>query len=344
MKKSLLVTGGAGYIGSHTVLDLLEQNYEVVIVDDLSNSSKKVIDTIKKISQKEDSLFFYQLDLKEYAKLEKVFEEHHFDGVIHFAGYKAVGESVMNPLMYYENNFFSTINLLKLMKKYKVFNFVFSSSATVYKNVPEMPFHEENPLGAANPYGRTKQFIEQILKDLSYSDDHWKIICLRYFNPLGADKSGDLGEDPNGVPNNLVPYIAQVAVGKLSHLNVFGTDYDTPDGTCIRDYVHVNDLAYGHRKALEFIFSQDKGLYEAINLGSGRGYSVFDILHSFEEVVGKAIPYKVTDRRPGDISRSLADISKADQLLGFKPRSDIKEMCQDTWRWQKKHPNGFSEE
>ncbi|CAI3482652.1 UDP-glucose 4-epimerase GalE [Enterococcus cecorum] len=343
MKKTLLVTGGAGYIGSHTVLELLDYGYEVVIIDDLSNSSEKAISTIKKLSKQSNNLYFYKIDLKDIVKLEKVFKNHIFDGVIHFAGYKAVGESVINPLVYYENNLFSTINILKLMKKYKVFNFVFSSSATVYENTNEMPFHEWNTLNASSPYGRTKQFIESILKDLFISNPTWKIICLRYFNPLGAHKSGDLGEDPNGIPNNLVPYITQVAVGKLPYLNVFGTDYNTPDGTCIRDYVHVNDLAYGHRKALEYIFRNNKGLYEAINLGSGIGYSVFDILHSFEDVIGKAIPYKVTNRRPGDIDISLADISKAYKLLNWKPRSDIKEMCQDTWKWQKKHPYGFSE-
>lgn len=263
--------------------------------------------------------------------------------MIHFAGYKAVGESVLNPLKYYENNLYSTINLLTLMKKYQVFNLVFSSSATVYETVAEMPFREDNPLNASSPYGRTKLFIERILMDLFLSDPNWKIICLRYFNPLGAHKSGDLGEDPNGIPNNLVPYITQVAVGKLPYLNVFGTDYNTPDGTCVRDYVHVMDLADGHQKALEYLFSSHEGLYEAINLGSGIGYSVFDILHHFEEVIGRSIPYKITDRRPGDIDVSLSDISKAARLLGWKPRSDLKEMCQDTWRWQKKHPNGFVE-
>ncbi|MCS4487478.1 UDP-glucose 4-epimerase GalE [Streptococcus sciuri] len=344
MKKTLLVTGGAGYIGSHTVLELLEHRYEVVIIDDLSNASEKVIGTIKKLSKQNDSLSFYKIDLKDITRVEKVFQKHRFDGVIHFAGYKAVGESVINPLMYYENNLFSTINLLKLMEKYKVFNFVFSSSATVYETISEMPFHEWNTLNASSPYGRTKQFIEMMLKDLFISNSNWKIVCLRYFNPLGAHESGDLGEDPNGIPNNLVPYITQVAVGKLPFLNIFGTDYNTPDGTCIRDYVHINDLAYGHRKALEYIFSNNKGLYEAINLGSGIGYSVFDILHHLEEVIGESIPYKVTDRRPGDIDKSLADISKAEELLGWKPRYDIMKMCQDTWRWQQKHPNGFNEE
>lgn len=267
--KSLLITGGAGYIGSHTVLDLLDNNYEVTIIDDLSNSKKKVIESIKQISKKSRNLHFYKIDLKNEEKLENVFKRHNFDGVIHFAGYKAVGESVVEPLKYYENNLLSTINILKLMKKYKVFNFVFSSSATVYESTPIMPFYETNPLKASNPYGRTKQYIEVLLNDLFISNSNWKIVCLRYFNPLGAHESGDLGEDPNGIPNNLVPYITQVAIGKLPYLNIFGVDYSTPDGTCIRDYVHVNDLAYGHRKALEYIFNTDEGLYEVINLGSG---------------------------------------------------------------------------
>ncbi|CEV49617.1 UDP-glucose 4-epimerase GalE [Streptococcus pneumoniae] len=341
--KSLLITGGAGYIGSHTVLDLLDNNYEVTIIDDLSNSKKKVIESIKQISKKSRNLHFYKIDLKNEEKLENVFKRHNFDGVIHFAGYKAVGESVVEPLKYYENNLLSTINILKLMKKYKVFNFVFSSSATVYESTPIMPFYETNPLKASNPYGRTKQYIEVLLNDLFISNSNWKIVCLRYFNPLGAHESGDLGEDPNGIPNNLVPYITQVAIGKLPYLNIFGVDYSTPDGTCIRDYVHVNDLAYGHRKALEYIFNTDEGLYEVINLGSGVGFSVFEILHSLESVIGSYISYKITSRRAGDMDVSIADISKAEELLGWKPRYDIMKMCQDTWKWQQKHPNGYDD-
>lgn len=326
------------------MLELLENDYEVVIIDDLSNASEKAVMTMKQLSKQSDRLHFYKMDLKNESQIETIFKKYRFDGVIHFAGYKAVGESVKNPLMYYENNLYSILTILKLMKKYKIFNLVFSSSATVYEATSDIPFHEDNPLNASNPYGRTKQFIERMLKDLFLSNANWRIICLRYFNPLGAHKSGDLGEDPNGIPNNLVPYITQVAVGKLPYLNVFGTDYPTPDGTCVRDYVHVMDLAYGHKKALEYIFSSQEGLYEAINLGSGIGYSVFDILQGFEEVTGQSIPYKITERRPGDIPISLSDISKAATLLDWKPRSDLKEMCQDTWRWQKNHPNGFGKE
>lgn len=336
--KTILIPGGAGYIGSHTAVDLLNSGYDVVIIDDYSNSSPRVINYIESITNKK--VKFYNFDIRNKAELREVFINHKIDGVINFAGFKAVGESVEKPLMYFDNNLFGMITLLEVMDEMEVYNLVFSSSATVY-GVPEsVPMNEDEPTGATNPYARTKLIIEQILQDLSHSSDKWNIISLRYFNPLGAHKSGDLGEDPNGIPNNLAPYITQVAIGKRSILNIFGTDYNTPDGTCIRDYVHINDLARGHRLALNKLLNQPIG-FQAINLGSGKGYSVFDILHAFEKVVGKKIPYKVTARRPGDIDESLASIEKAKTFLDWQPEFDIQEMCADSWNWQQKHPNGF---
>lgn len=336
--KKILVTGGAGYIGSHTIVDLLDNNYEVIVVDNFSNSSKKSIDAIEKISRKKVKV--YEVDIKDQVKLLEVFKNEHIDAVIHFASYKAVGESVENPLKYYENNLSGTINLLKAMKETGVRKLVFSSSATVYGAAKEMPVIEEAEIGATNPYGRSKLIIENMLEDLDVSNDGWNIIVLRYFNPLGAHPSGELGEQPNGIPQNLVPYILQVAVGQLEFVRVFGDDYDTPDGTGIRDYIHVMDLAEGHSRALDKLFNSPEG-YEVYNLGSEKGFSVLEMIQNFEKVIGKKIPYKVIDRRPGDIAVSYADASKANKKLKWKAKRDITQMCQDAWKWQSTHPHGF---
>lgn len=337
--KKILVPGGAGYIGSHTVLDLIEKGYEPIIVDDFSNSSKKVIKILKELSNKD--IQYYELDIRNKEGLRQIFEQHKISAVINFAGYKAVGESVYKPLMYYNNNLNGMITLLEVMNEYNVKNIVFSSSATVYGIPEKMPLVETDPTGATNPYGRTKLMIEEILKDLSVSDDEWKIIALRYFNPLGAHESGKIGENPNGIPNNLAPYITQVAVGKLEKLHVFGNDYNTHDGTCIRDYIHVKDLAEGHSAALKYMLEEDKRGFEAINLGTEKGYSVLEIVKSFEKAVGKAIPYVIDARRAGDIAESYANAEKARKLLGWKAKKGIEEMCRDSWNWQKNNPNGY---
>ena len=338
--KTVLVPGGAGYIGSHTVLDLIKKGFNPIIVDDFSNSRKKVITILEELSGTKIS--FYELDVKNKEGLRKIFSENKIDAVINFAGFKAVGESVEKPLMYYENNLFGMITLLEVMKEFDVKNIVFSSSATVYGIPEKMPLVEGDPMGATNPYGRTKLMIENILVDLAASDDTWNIIALRYFNPLGAHESGKIGEDPNGIPNNLAPYITQVAVGKLEKLHIFGNDYDTPDGTCIRDFVHVNDLAAGHSAAINYLFSGNIG-FEAINLGSEKGYSVLEILKNFEKAVGKTIPYVIDGRRAGDIAVSYADASKAKKLLNWEAKYTIEDMCRDSWNWQKKNPNGFED-
>lgn len=337
--KTILVTGGAGFIGSHTVVDLVQHGYKVVIVDNLSNSSAKSIKAIEDIVKSE--IDFFEADIRDKDKLSYIFSQYKFDGVINFAGYKAVGESVELPLKYYDNNIGGVVSLLEVMEEFGVKTFVFSSSATVYGIPEKIPLTEGDKTGAASPYGRTKLFIENILSDLALSNQNWRIISLRYFNPLGAHESGNLGEDPNGIPNNLAPYITQVAIGKLDRLNVFGNDYNTPDGTCIRDYVHINDLALGHRLAMEYMFKQNESVNEIINLGSGRGYSVFEIINSFEKVMDKRIPYDITKRRGGDIDISIASIDKAKELLKWEPRYDILKMCEDMWRWQQQNPNGF---
>lgn len=338
--ETILVTGGAGYIGSHTVISLVKKGFKVIIVDNFSNSSRKAIEHIEKIIEKEITV--YDIDLGNKKLLEEVFKNHKIDAVIHFAGYKAVGESVIKPIKYYENNIGGLLNLISAMEKYLVNNLIFSSSATVYGNAPQMPLQENFPIGGVtNPYANTKVLIEEILSDVCMFNKEWHIVSLRYFNPLGAHESGELGEDPNGRPNNLAPYITQVAVGKLNKLYVFGNDYPTPDGTCIRDYVHVMDLAEGHVAAIEYLFGHACG-YEAINLGSGKGYSVFELIKNFENVIRKTIPYKITKRREGDLPISLADITKAKKILGWKPQRDIKEMCKDSWKWQTKHPNGYN--
>lgn len=337
--KTILVTGGAGFIGSHTVVDLVQHGYKVVIVDNLSNSSAKSIKAIEDIVKSE--IDFFEADIRDKDKLSYIFSQYKFDGVINFAGYKAVGESVELPLKYYDNNIGGVVSLLEVMEEFGVKTFVFSSSATVYGIPEKIPLTEGDKTGAASPYGRTKLFIENILSDLALSNQNWRIISLRYFNPLGAHESGNLGEDPNGIPNNLAPYITQVAIGKLDRLNVFGNDYNTPDGTCIRDYVHINDLALGHRLAMEYMFRQNESVNEIINLGSGRGYSVFEIINSFEKIMDKRIPYDITKRRGGDIDISIASIDKAKELLKWEPRYDILKMCEDMWRWQQQNPNGF---
>jgi UDP-glucose 4-epimerase len=334
---TILVTGGAGYIGSHTCVELLEAGYDAVVVDNLSNSDRKSIERVEKITGK--PLPLYTSDLLDIDALNRIFEKHTIDTVIHFAGYKAVGESVAKPLKYYENNLVGTIRLLQCMKEHNVKNIVFSSSATVYGDPHKVPITDDFPIQATNPYGRSKLMIEEILRDLYKSDSSWNIAILRYFNPVGAHKSGLIGEDPNDIPNNLVPYISQVAIGKLKELRVFGNDYPTPDGTGVRDYIHVIDLALGHIKAVEKI-CQNPGLF-TVNLGTGRGYSVLEMIKAFEKASGRKIPYIFTDRRPGDIAVCYADPTKAYELLGWKAERDIDEMCEDTWRWQTMNPNGY---
>lgn len=335
---NILVTGGAGYIGSHTVIELLNENYEVIVIDNFSNSKPEVLKRIKEITNKDFK--FYEIDLTNKDDIEIIFKENHVDAVIHFAGYKAVGESTENPIKYYYNNVIATINLCDIMQKYFVHKMVFSSSATVYDLKNKSPLTEEMTLGATNPYGRTKIIVEQILKDIFDSNNSWSISLLRYFNPIGAHESGKIGEDPNGTPNNLMPFITQVAVGKRDELVVFGNDYDTPDGTGIRDYIHVCDLAKGHIKALNHILN-NIGI-ESYNLGTGTGYSVLDIVRNFEKVTGMKIPYKFSERRPGDIAACFADVEKANKILGWKAEKNIEEMCKDSWRWQQKNPSGFN--
>ncbi len=334
---AILVTGGAGYIGSHTCIQLLKENYEVVVLDNLSNSSPKALQRIEEITGK--TVMFYQADLLDRQAVERVFEENNITGVLHFAGLKAVGESVEKPLYYYHNNITGTLILCETMRSCGVKTLVFSSSATVYGTPERVPISEEAPTGAANPYGRTKLMIEEILRDLHQADSDWRIALLRYFNPIGADESGRIGEDPTGLPNNLMPFITQVAVGKRDKLMVFGDDYDTPDGTGIRDYIHVTDLAEGHLKALEKI-AAETGV-KTYNLGTGFGYSVLDIVHAFLEATGVQVPYEITDRRPGDIASCYADPSLAEKELGWRAKKTIRDMCCDAWRWQQHNPNGY---
>ncbi len=335
---SILVTGGAGYIGSHTCVELLEAGYDVVVVDNLSNSSEKSLDRIKKITGK--GIRFYKADILDKEALTNIFELENIEAVIHFAGLKAVGESVQKPLEYYHNNITGTLILCDVMRQFDVKSIVFSSSATVYGNPKTVPISEEFPLSATNPYGRTKLMLEEIFGDLYIADNDWKIVLLRYFNPIGAHESGLMGEDPKGIPNNLVPYITQVAVGKLDKLNVFGDDYNTHDGTGVRDYIHVVDLAVGHVKALDKIKSST-GVF-TYNLGTGIGYSVLDMVKAFEKVVDGDIPYKVSPRRPGDIATCYADPSLAKEELNWIATRGLDKMCEDSWRWQKHNPNGYN--
>jgi len=332
----ILVTGGAGYIGSHTCVELLKNGYEIVVADNLSNSSEEAIHRIEKITGK--MFKFYKIDIRDIKALDEVFGSENIDAVIHFAGLKAVGESVSIPLKYYNNNLESTLTLCETMARYGVKNIVFSSSATVYGGAAA-PVREDTPLSATNPYGYTKLMIEQILRDLYVSDNAWNIAILRYFNPVGAHSSGMIGEDPSGIPNNLMPYIAQVAIGRLKALEVYGDDYPTPDGTGIRDYIHVTDLAQGHVSAL--IKLEEKPGVVTYNLGTGRGYSVLEVAAAYGRACGKNIPYKITARRQGDIAATYADTTKAEKELHWKAKLDIDAMCVDSWRWQSKNPNGY---
>ncbi|WP_066315492.1 UDP-glucose 4-epimerase GalE [Bacillus sp. FJAT-29814] len=334
---AILVTGGAGYIGSHTCVELLNAGHEIIVLDNLSNSKMESLNRVKAISGKDFK--FYQVDLLDRNGVEEVFAANSIEAVIHFAGLKAVGESVSIPLHYYHNNITGTLILCEVMAKYGVKKLVFSSSATVYGMPERVPISEDFSLSATNPYGRTKLMIEEILRDLYVSDNSWSIALLRYFNPIGAHESGTIGEDPNGIPNNLMPFITQVAVGKLKQLQVFGNDYSTVDGTGVRDYIHVVDLANGHLKALEKVM--DVTGVEAYNLGTGTGYSVLEIVAAFEKASGVDIPYKIVDRRPGDIAVCYADPAKAKNELGWAAERGIEDMCRDSWKWQKNNPNGY---
>lgn len=336
---AILVTGGAGYIGSHTCVELLEAGYEIVVLDNLSNSKFESLRRVKEITGKDFP--FYQGDLLHNENIEEVFNKESIDAVIHFAGLKAVGESVEKPLHYYHNNITSTLNLCDVMKKHNVKNLVFSSSATVYGMPDSVPISESFPLSATNPYGRSKLMIEDILRDLFVSDSDWGITILRYFNPIGAHESGRIGEDPNDIPNNLMPYITQVAVGKLPQLQVFGDDYSTVDGTGVRDYIHVVDLAKGHLKAIKEI-TQTAGV-NTYNLGTGRGYSVLEMVQAFEKASGKNVPYNITDRRPGDIAVCYADPKNAQEGLRWTAEKGIEAMCRDSWRWQQNNPDGYTD-
>lgn len=337
MTMKILVTGGAGYIGSHTCVELLNAGYDIVVLDNLYNSSEKCLDAVKELTGRDFP--FYKVDMLDKDAMEQVFKENEIDSVIHFAGLKAVGESTKIPITYYHNNITGTLHLLQLMEKYGVNNIVFSSSATVYGMPKTVPITEDFPLSTTNPYGSTKLFIEQILKDAQAANNKLSVTLLRYFNPIGANKSGKMGEDPKGIPNNLLPYVAQVAVGKLEKVHVFGSDYPTPDGTGVRDYIHVVDLALGHLKALEKK-SNVPGVH-IYNLGTGNGYSVLQIIAAFSKACGKEIPYQIDGRRPGDIAECYADPTKARDELGWTAERDIDEMCEDSWRWQSTHPNGF---
>ncbi len=334
----ILVTGGCGYIGSHTVLELLNKNYEVVVVDNFSNSSFESLKRVQKITGKE--VTFYEADIRDVDAMESVFDKHDFDAVIHFAAFKAVGESCKLPLKYYENNISGTVSLLKIMEKYGVKKIIFSSSATVYGDPEKLPLDENCRLSTTNPYGSTKLMMENIMQDLYKADNAWNIILLRYFNPVGAHESGLIGEDPKGIPNNLMPYVAQVASGKLQCINVFGNDYDTPDGTGVRDYIHVVDLALGHIAAIEECNASGVHIY---NLGTGHGYSVLDMIHAFEKACGKELPYKICPRRPGDIAACYASPVKAKAELKWEAKFGIEEMCASQWKWQSGNPRGYEE-
>ncbi|MDR3128354.1 MAG: UDP-glucose 4-epimerase GalE [Bifidobacteriaceae bacterium] len=347
MNKTILVTGGAGYIGSHTVVELIQADYKVVVVDNLYNSSIGAIQAISGIVGQK--VIFYEADCADKKILHKIMTKHSPDAVIHFAGYKAVAESVVKPLLYYRNNLDSTISLLEVMREHNCTQLVFSSSATVYLDAKEVKYNEATTKTNRpfSPYGTTKLVQEYILEDTVHGEQFdnlsgLQVVSLRYFNPIGAHSSGDLGEDPNGIPNNLAPYITQVAVGRLEQLQIFGDNYNTPDGTCLRDYIHVVDLAKGHLSGLEYLFKQSGKFFDAINLGTGKPASVFDVLHSFVKAVGRKIPYKVVSRRDGDLPEFYADPSKAEAVLSFVTKLDLDKMTADSWNWQSKHPNGFN--
>ena len=337
---NVLVTGGAGYIGSHTCVELLQRDMGVVVVDNLVNSSPRAIERVEQITGKH--VDFYVKDVRDREAMNAIFDKHRIDCVIHFAGLKAVGESVAMPLEYYDNNLFSTVTLCEVMRDHGVKNIVFSSSATVYSGDNEMPLREASRTGmCTNPYGWTKYMSEQILRDTAKSDNDWAIVLLRYINPIGAHSSGLIGEDPRGIPNNLMPFISQVAIGRREYLNVFGDDYDTPDGTGVRDYIHVVDLARGHVAAINYM-QQHKG-ESVFNLGTGNGYSVLDMVHAFEKVTGRKVPYRIAPRRPGDLATVYASPDKSAELLGWKAEYGLEDMCRDTWAWQSKNPMGYGE-
>lgn len=337
---SILVTGGAGYIGSHTCVELLEEGYDVVVMDNLYNSSRKALERVERITGKK--VAFYETDMLDRAGVEEIFQRESIEAVIHFAGLKAVGESVAKPIEYYYNNMAGTLILCDTMRKAGVKDIVFSSSSTVYGNPAFVPITEDCPKGKiTNPYGQTKSMLEQVLTDIQVSDPEWNVVLLRYFNPIGAHKSGMIGEDPKGIPNNLLPYVAQVAVGRLECIGVFGNDYDTPDGTGVRDYIHVVDLAKGHVKAIEKL-REKKGVL-VYNLGTGKGYSVLEVVKAFGKACGRELPYVIKPRRPGDIAQCYADPAKARAELGWEARYGIEEMCADSWRWQSQNPNGYGE-
>ncbi|MBE7079709.1 MAG: UDP-glucose 4-epimerase GalE [Clostridiales bacterium] len=335
---TILVTGGSGYIGSHTVLELLNKNYDVVVVDNFVNSSFESLRRVQNITGK--TVTFYEADIRDEEKMDEIFSAHTFDAVIHFAALKAVGESCRIPLKYYENNISGTVSLLKVMDKYNVKKIIFSSSATVYGDPERLPLDEDCRLSTTNPYGSTKLMMENIMQDLYKADNAWNIILLRYFNPVGAHESGLIGEDPKGIPNNLMPYVAQVASGKLACISVYGNDYDTPDGTGVRDYIHVVDLANGHIAAIEHC--NDSGVH-IYNLGTGHGYSVLDMIHAFEKACGKTLPYKICERRPGDIASCYAAPDKAKKELHWEAKFGIEEMCASQWKWQSGNPRGYEE-
>ncbi len=337
----VLITGGAGYIGSHTLVELSKAGYDFVVYDNLSNSSREAIRRVEKLIEKE--VFFIEGDIRDKAKLQEVFDSFDIDSVIHFAGLKAVGESVEKPLKYYDNNVSGTIKLLEVMDKAGCKKIVFSSSATVYGDPQSVPIKESFPVGGTtNPYGTSKYMIERILQDLYISDNRWKIVILRYFNPVGAHESGLIGEDPNDIPNNLMPYVSQVAVGKLKELHVFGNDYDTKDGTGVRDYIHVVDLANAHVKAIEYLHNPAFNPKHSIfNIGTGKGYSVFDVIKAYEKASGKKVPYKIAPRRAGDIAKCYADPTYAKEILNWSAKYTLEDMCKDSWNWQSKNPNGY---
>ncbi len=339
MQEKILVTGGAGFIGTHTVIELIQAGHQVVVVDNLVNSNRKSLEVVERITGVE--IPFYEADIRDTDTLRDIFKQEEPTGIIHFAGLKAVGESTRIPLAYYDNNIAGTVSLLKAMEENNCKNIIFSSSATVYGDPHTVPILEDFPLSVTNPYGRTKLMLEKILTDIYKADSEWNVVLLRYFNPIGAHESGDLGENPNGIPNNLLPYVTQVAVGKLEQVQVFGDDYDTEDGTGVRDYIHVVDLAKGHVAALKKI-QKGSGL-NVYNLGTGKGYSVLEIIQNMEKAVGRPIPYRIVDRRPGDIAACYSDPAKAKAELGWEAELGITQMCEDTWRWQSKHPNGFED-
>lgn len=339
--KKILVTGGAGYIGSHTLIELIAAGFTPVVYDNLSNSSPASLARVQQIVGQ--SIEFIEGDILDTQLLAKTFAAHDFTAVIHFAGLKAVGESVAKPLWYYQNNVAGTLNLLDAMAKAQVKNLIFSSSATVYGDPEALPIVESSPRSATNPYGQSKLMIEYMLEDLAKSDNHWQLISLRYFNPIGAHHTGTIGENPNGIPNNLMPYVSQVAVGKLPQLSVFGNDYDTVDGTGVRDYIHVVDLAKGHVAALQYLENQTQLGFEPINLGTGKGTSVLELVNAFIKTTGQPVPYSVAPRRPGDIASCYASSDKAKHLLGWQAEFDIERMCTDTWRWQSQNPNGYDD-